>query len=341
MVRNPKTMEEFATAAGISRPTISKYFNDPDSVRPTTRSKIESALEKHEFRPNLYAMNQNRRLTKHIGIVVPYLADPFFTEMARNIERRCIEAGFKPLLFSSHGDRDFEKVVLDSIRSMRPAGVLLAPLGRRSDQDFVAKFCEDVPTVLFDSNIEGIGEAFVGSNNFQSIPLMVEYLCRSSEPPSFFEMPALNPNANKRRRAYRETMERLGHEPDVIRVSGENWDFEEIGYRGGLKCIEERRFRSNTILCSNDRLAIGLLAAAFEKGLRVGRGPGSAMRIAGHDDHPFARFTCPKLTTVSQDYASISNRSAELAFNLIVSGERNAAREEILFEGTLVMRESA
>ncbi|MGB0689993.1 MAG: LacI family DNA-binding transcriptional regulator, partial [Candidatus Puniceispirillum sp.] len=103
-----KNMEEFARLSGISRPTISKYFNDPDSVRSSTRDRIEVALKEFDYRPNIYAMNQNRRLTKNIGIVVPYLADPFFAEIARVLERRCIDAGFTPTLFSSHGEQGLE-----------------------------------------------------------------------------------------------------------------------------------------------------------------------------------------------------------------------------------------
>ena len=96
-----RNMEQFARVSGISRPTVSKYFNDPSSVRPKTRARIEEALEQYDYRPNIFAVNQNRRLTKNIGIVVPYLADPFFAEIARNIEQRCMQAGFWPTLFSA------------------------------------------------------------------------------------------------------------------------------------------------------------------------------------------------------------------------------------------------
>lgn len=335
-----KSMEEFATLSGVSRPTVSKYFNDPNSVRRSTRERIEKALERHAFRPNIFAVNQNRKLTKNIGIVVPFLADPFFGEIARVIERRCIDAGFWPTLFSSHGDQKLENEILESLRSLKPAGVLLAPLGRSSDRSQVEKFCRDVPTVLFDSNIEGIGEAFIGSDNFQSIPLMVEYLYRTGEAPCFLEMPPVNPNANKRRSAYCQAMERLGLEPTVIRVEGGNWNFEEIGYQGGVKVIEERKLSTNTVLCSNDRLAIGFLAACYEKGLCVGHGTECALRVAGHDDHPFSKFTCPPLTTIAQDYEGISVRSVETLFALIEGGLPDE-RIETLYEGKLVMRASA
>jgi len=337
-----RTMEEFAAVSGISRPTVSKYFHDPSSVRASTRDRIEAALEKYDYSPNIYAMNQNRRLTRNIGIVVPFLADPVFAEIARNLETNCLAAGFSPILYSSHGAAELENDILDSLRSQRPAGVFLAPLGCKSDRAQVEKFCDRVPTVLFDSELEGIGEAFVGSNNFQSIGLIVEYLCRTGEPPALFEKrnPA-NPNSRKRRLAYTAAMEALGHEPQVIQADGDGWDFEGAGYSEGMRVITERALQTDTVLCSNDRLAIGFLAAAHEKGLRVGRGYGYALRVAGHDDHPFSRYTSPSLTTVAQDYASIAEKSVETLFRRLESGSRSEDREVTLYDGKLVMRRSA
>ena len=61
-----RNMEEFAALSGLSRPTVSKYFHDPESVRVTTRARIEAALERFDFRPNVYAMNRSeeRRVGK-------------------------------------------------------------------------------------------------------------------------------------------------------------------------------------------------------------------------------------------------------------------------------------
>ena len=206
-----RNMEEFASISGISRPTVSKYFNDPDSVRASTRAKIEAALKKHDYQPNVFAMNQNRRTTKNIGVVVPNLADPFFSEIGRRVELACIDAGYSPILLSSHGSPAMERDNLTSLRSLKPTGVLLAPFGRMSDADAVRAFDDDFPVVLFDANMSDVGQAFVGTDNGQSVGLMVEYLCRSGEPPCFFEMKSpTNPNANKRHQAYVESMERHG-----------------------------------------------------------------------------------------------------------------------------------
>lgn len=336
-----KNMEELAAVSGVSRPTLSKYFNRPDSVRPTTRARIEEALERHDYRPNVYAINQNRRTTRNVGVVVPNLSDPFFTELGRAIELACLEAGYSPIVLSSHGRPAQEVENLESLLALKPAGVLLAPFGRASDAAIVERFSKDVPLVLFDANIDGVGEGFVGTNNAQSIDLMVEYLCRSGEPPCFLEMrnPS-NPNANKRRQAYLESMKRHGHSAQVLRASGEGWDFEQIGFEEGGRMLAAGAFDTNTVLCSNDRLAIGFLAAAFKHGVRVGVGAGFDLRIAGHDDHPFSRFTCPTLTTIAQDYAAIAERAARTLIE-IVEGGGGDQRAETLYEGRLVMRESA
>ncbi|MCC1480794.1 LacI family DNA-binding transcriptional regulator [Roseibaca sp. Y0-43] len=337
-----KTMEELASVSGISRPTLSKFFNDPQSVRATTRARIEQALERYDYTPNVYAINQNRQSTRNIGIVVPYLADPFFAEVGRNLEILCSSAGFNPIVLSSHGDPKREIENLESLRGIRPAGVLLAALGRRSQRDAIEEFTQDVATVLFDYDVEGVGDAMFGTDHAQSTGLMVEYLCRSGEAPVLFEMArAPNPNANKRRAAYEAAMRAAGYEPMILAVEGTGWAFEEIAHREAMRLIAERRLPTNTVFCSNDRLAIGFLAAAYESGLRVGVGEGCALRVAGHDDHPFSRFTCPSLTTVSQDYDQIAGSSLDQLLTIIASGERPAVKRSTLFNGSLVMRKSA
>ena len=340
--RKIRNMEDFAAASGLSRPTVSKYFNDPDSVRASTRRRIESALEIYNYRPNIFAMNQNRKLTKNIGIVVPFLADPFFAEIARKIEHDVIEAGFRPTLFSAHGQPDLEREVLENLRSLKPAGVLFAPLGRTSDRKTIDAFCRDVPTVLFDSNLPDAGLAFVGSNNPQFSAVIVEYLCRTGEPPCFFEMKSpSNPNANKRRASYVAAMESIGHQPEIVSVAGDGWNFEEIGRQGGIDALEQDRFATNTVLCSNDRLAIGLLSACYEKGIAVGHGAQGRMRVAGQDDHPFSRYTCPSLTTIAQDYDAISRTATQLLLRAIEGGTHGEQSGDVFFEGKLVMRKSA
>ena len=136
-------------------------------------------------------------------------------------------------------------------------------------------------------------------------------------------------------------MQQMGHEQQIIQVEGEGWELEEIGYQGAIKAIKENELSRPTVFCSNDRLAIGFLTAAFELGVRVGLGSDCDLRVAGHDNHPYSRFTCPTLTTMSHNYSAIAKHSVDTIMSLIESGERGSERNTKLFNGELIMRASA
>lgn len=127
----------------------------------------------------------------------------------------------------------------------------------------------------------------------------------------------------------------------IFQADGDGWNFERIGSTEGGRLLASRAFSTNTVLCSNDRLAIGMLSAAYGLGLRVGHGADCDLRIAGHDDHPFSRFTCPPLTTIAQDYEAIANRAVSELFEMLENKTRLGTRTETCFEGRLIMRESA
>lgn len=337
-----RNMEEFSVASGISRPTVSRYFNDPDSVRKTTRERIERALKEFDYHPNMFAMNLNRRNRRNIGIVVPHLGDPFFAEVVRQIEIRCVQAGYWAIVLSSHGEDALEANALDTLRSLKISGAIVAPLGSAGNVDRVEQLGADVPVVFLDSRISD-RVPFVGTDNRQSVSLIVDYLCRSGEPPCFLEMPRVNQNAGERAEAYLATMARLGFEPHVISLGDYGtWSFEEIGHDMATRMLRGEGFPTRTLLCANDRMAIGVLAAAYSQGVRVGIEPGCALRVAGHDDHPLSRFTCPALTTVAQDYQGLALRSLEMLFDRMEGrGGEGAGPEHGLLEARLMMRASA
>ena len=81
------TMEELAVAIGVSRPTLSRYFQDPERVSRTSRDRIAQGLERVEYVPNFFATRLNRKSTGMIGVIIPYLNDLFFTKLLEAIER--------------------------------------------------------------------------------------------------------------------------------------------------------------------------------------------------------------------------------------------------------------
>ena len=337
-----RTMEEFAAASGLSRPTVSKYFDNPESVKPSTRARIEKALKDYNYQPNIFAVSLNRKKPKNIGVIVPHISDPFYAEIIRQIEMRCLTEGYWTIVLSSHGDRKLEARAMRTLMSLKIAGVLMAPLGFDTDAKLLASLSDAMPAVFLDSRISD-DQPFVGTDNRQSIGNVTEYLCRTGEHPCFLEMPAVNQNALERRAAYIATMERLGIEPIILPVTAQTWNFEELGYQEAGRIFDGGGFPTRTVLCANDRLAFGVISAAFERRRHVGREEGCDLRVAGHDDHPLSRFTCPPLTTVAQDYRQIAQLGLDMLFSRINAQESGAAIDkEIRRLGShLIMRGSA
>lgn len=338
-----KTMEDFAKSCGISRPTLSKYFHDPTSVKPATRALIETALRSTDYQPNLYARNLNRKQTRNVGILVPALTDPFYAEMVNRLELRLRDEGYWPVVISSHGLAELEAEAVKTMLSLKVAGAVVAPLGLKSDPRVFEKLGQNLPFVYFDTYIEG-NTPFIGNNNHQSVAMIVDYLCRSGDAPAYFDIPHINHNSPERRASYIATMEAQGYEPMVIETNADyTWDFERIGYEQMDAVLTANRLPSRTILCTNDRIAFGVMAAAFAHRLKIGRKKSDNLRIAAHDDHPLSRYTCPPLTTMRQDFAAMTAGSVDMLLALLGDGEMQdkAAAPKVRLDGTLMMRKSA
>jgi len=331
-----RTMEEFSAASGISRPTLSRFFNDPQSVREATRIKIEEAMERFGYRPNRFALNFNRRNPKTLGVIVPSLIDPFYASLVQRIERQALSAGYWTILQNSQGEPEQEAEAVATLISLKVAGVIAIPLGYASRENLFRQMANLMPLVFLDARVDAAGE-FVGTDNRQSMGLIVDYLLRSGSAPSYFDMPDVNQNARERREGYEASMQERGAEPKVFPLPSHDWDFERVAFDEASRLLKAGSSLGGTILCANDRIAFGVMAAACEAGLAIGRLSG--VRIAGHDDHPLSQYTCPPLTTVAQDVERLATVSLEKLMQRVSEGANSD--ECHCLEAKLMMRSSA
>ena len=331
-----RTMAEFSAATGISRPTLSRFFNDPQSVRQASRTKIEEAMERFGYRPNRFALNFNRRNSKTLGITVPSLIDPFYASLVQRIERQALSAGYWTVVQNSQGEPEQEAEAVATLISLKVAGAIVIPLGYASREGLFKQMGSLMPLVFLDARVDAEG-AFVGTDNRQSMDLIVDYLLRSGSPPSYFDMPDVNQNARERRHGYEASMQERGAEPRIFPLHTRHWDFERVAFEEATRLLKTGASLGGTILCANDRIAFGVMAAVYESGVAIGRLSG--IQIAGHDDHPLSQYTCPPLTTVAQDVERLATVSLERLMQRI--SEAANVDESNRLEAKLVMRASA
>jgi DNA-binding LacI/PurR family transcriptional regulator len=339
-----KTMEELSVAIGVSRPTLSRFFQDPALVKPKTVARIEAGLAQVEYVPNFFATRLNRKSTGIIGVIIPYLNDLFFTKLLESVEAAAREAGLTVITQCSHSDPAIEARAAETFMSMNVDGALVAPLGDHSDQAVQRRLRSRLPFVLMDSRPKTMLDVdFVGTNHFQSTGLITEYLCRVGPPPVFLAMPRVNFNAVEREAAYIAKMQALGFEPEVIGTDlmGEGWHFEEHGEAVLDAEFGQGYLTDRSILCVNDRVAIGAIRAAARHGLVPGRAASGGLRIAGHDDYPLCPYLNPALTTVAQNTDAIGKKAVSRIIQIISGDVTDATPEVTLFDGHLKLRESA
>ncbi|MCX7560482.1 LacI family DNA-binding transcriptional regulator, partial [Sulfitobacter sp. F26204] len=200
------------------------------------------------------------------------------------------------------------------------------------------------PFVLVDSRPQTMSTVdFIGTNHVQSTGLITEYLARVGGPPVFLAMPRVNFNAMEREQAYIAKMEELGLDPRVIgtELISENWHFEAHGLAVLDREFASGRLINESILCANDRVAIGALRAAAQHGLQPGALRNGGLRIAGHDDYPLCPFSTPSLTTVAQNVDAIGHAAVQRLVQNI-HAEKPASEQVVkLFDGEMKVRESA
>jgi len=232
------------------------------------------------------------------------------------------------------------------LMSMSADGVIAAPIGQPDSLSAIARFKEEFPVVCVDSRFsnESHDTDFIGTNNQQSISLIVDYLHRSGSAPAYFGMPRINSNSKEREQAYLTSAEELGFKHEIIPVLDTDpvWNFEKFAFDTMNEYFARGEYVDSTILCANDRLAIGVIRAANRHHLwSKGNQKTKRFRVAGHDDHPLSAYVHPALTTVSRNTSGIGEAAVEQILDQIVNGKRTGPGLTRTFDAELRLRESA
>ncbi|MFD1342308.1 LacI family DNA-binding transcriptional regulator [Litorisediminicola beolgyonensis] len=344
--RKPRihTMEQLSAEIGVSRPTLSRYFQDPAKVSRSSVERIERGLERVEYVPNFFATRLNRKSTGMIGVIIPYLNDLFFTKLMQGIETAAMEAGFTVITQCSHADPRVEARAVETFMSMNVDGAIVAPLGNQTNTEAQERLDRRLPYVLVDTRPKPLMHVdYVGTAHAESMRLILNYLTRVGEPPVFLAMPRVNFNAFQHEQIYLEAMAEKGLEPRIIgtELIAEGWHYEAHGEAALSAFFARGDFTESSILCANDRVAIGALRAAARHGLSPGSQRRGGLRIAGHDDYPLCPFTVPALTTVAQDLDAIGRAAVDRVIAKIAGQKSEFDHSVELFPGTLKIRESA
>lgn len=296
------TIRDVAREAGVSIATVSRVYNDSPLVSDDTRAHVREVASRLDYIPNGAARSLITNRTHAIGVLLPDLYGEFFSEVIRGIDLAARRERFQVLVSSSHADTDTLMSAVNSMRGRIDGLIAMAPDAKTTAalRDFTLKF----PVVLLNPGPIDGECCSLSIANFDGAYAMVRHLQSFGHRSiAIVKGPAGNIDAEERLRGYRTALRDSGIEPEPsLEVPG---DFTEAsGYEGALTLMQ-RQLRPTAVFAANDYMAIGLVSALRDAGMRVPE----EIAVGGFDDIAISKYLSPPLTTVRVDAYTLGERA--------------------------------
>jgi LacI family transcriptional regulator, galactose operon repressor len=170
------TIREVAADAGVSPMTVSRVINESSRVNELTRRRVQDSIAKLGYVPNRLARGLIQRKTGALGVIVPDVANPFFTLVVRGVERVAWRAGYHVILCDTQGELERERGYLEDMVAFQVEGVLIAPVSDLSRPHLRLLTRNSVPFVLIDRSIAGFEADLVQGDSVGGARRLVEHL---------------------------------------------------------------------------------------------------------------------------------------------------------------------
>lgn len=319
------TRKDVARLAGVSTAVVSYVVNDgPKKVAPATEAKVRNAIAALGYRPNAAARALKLGSSEMLGMIVPDSTNPFFVMLAHAVEVAAAERGYVLLIANSDASVASERRHVENLASRRVDGVFLSSV--LFEPDLRDLESADIPVVLLNHSADSPGFASVGVDLRHGGRIAVEHLAAHGHRDIGLVMgTATGGGLDGREAGWLDGIRAAGLVPGpIVRAPFSS----ESGYRVGLELAASPE-RPSALFASSDILAVGLLRAFHESGMRVPED----VAIVSFDGTPQAEYSWPGLTTLAQPIGEM----ARAAVDALLDG---GAVGHAIFEPTLVRRAS-
>lgn len=294
--RGPRTasIRDVALRAGVSLSTVSKALNGAPHVTPETRSRVLEAAAALGYRPNSIARSLKTKRTRTIGLVTDDLGDAFTMPMMRGVEIAASEAEVSVFLCNSYGERDGERVHLEALLDKQVDAIILMSGYRVRERAAPARALAGLPVVYLYQYTSEVQVPCIVPDDAGGGALAAEHLLElGHRRVAMINGPQHFQAARDRVAGFASALERAAVPWSGELLGGGEWSM-VTGYRAAHRFLD-RPEPPTAIFCASDVIALGAIAAAYERGLRVPED----LSIVGFDDRLLASQAQPPLTTVA------------------------------------------
>ncbi|ENN88693.1 transcriptional regulator, LacI family [Rhizobium freirei PRF 81] len=302
-------IRDVAKLAGVSTGTVSRVLNDHPSVTQEVRARVSGIIKELGYMPDPSARSMRSKVSRLIGIVIPDLTNPFFSELVQSAEQAAAKHGYNIIVMTSFDHAAKEADRIGQLTSRKVDGIILVP----SNDFHTLKLPKGLPIVVVDRLMPGYSG--IASDHRSGVRLGIDYLLKLGHRRiGFISGPQHSVPANDRLEGYLDAMKQAGDGgrlagPPLIAEAG--FDYESGRSAGNYLLARARHERPTAIFASSDQQAIGCMRAAHDLGIPIP----AALSIVGFDGIPLSAMTIPRLTTVKQPIQKIAAAAVAVLLN--------------------------
>jgi LacI family transcriptional regulator len=324
------TLEDVARVARVAPMTVSRTINGHPYVAEDTAKRIRAAIRRLDYRPNHAARMLTGQLSRSIGLIVPDIADTFFSVIIHAVQETARASGYLVWLAASDDDPAIEAAQIQIMIHHPVDGILLVPANSRG-KHLKTLVAGPIPVIAIDRPIEITETDSIGVENAKGAQLAVEHLIQHGY--KRIACVAVNTHLRpikERIAGYRESMKRAKLScPDEIPL------LDETSARSALATLFHARGRPEALFTANNAATIWVIEAFRDLKMEMGR----EIALVGFDDVPFFTLITPPVTAVSQPAADLGSMSARLLLQRI-RGELQSSSLRMTLPVTLAIRGS-
>ncbi|MPR35208.1 LacI family DNA-binding transcriptional regulator [Salmonirosea aquatica] len=305
------TIKDIARALDLSTSTVSRALRDSYEISPETKRLVLDYAKQFNYRPNQIARSLKENRSRIIGVIVPQIANNFFSEVINGIEAAAYLRGYYVFIFQSHESYERELVTLRQAIDRKADGLLISLSSSTSDVSLLQSLQEKkLPIVLFDRVSAELDVPCVTSDNFGGAFAATEHLIETGRRRiAHITIPSYISITQERLAGYRAALERygLGYDENLVRYT----DFGQTDVGPVINDLLTQA--PDAFLAASDRLAISCLAALKKRNIAIPE----TVSLVGFTNTPVADLLDPALSAVEQPALEIGRMAAQQLIDLI------------------------
>jgi DNA-binding LacI/PurR family transcriptional regulator len=321
------TIRTVAERAGCSIATVSRVINGTARASADAEARVRAAIAELEFRPSEIGRSLKTLRTRTVGVVIPSLTKPVFASSVAGIEAEARVRGHALLVTATDYDPARERAVVDTLVAQSVAGLVLTVADPDTNPTLDMLDAEGIPYVLVYNEPQRIPRPAVTVDNAAATRALTEALIAHGHRRILFIAGRFSSSDRSRLRhqGYLAAMGAHGLAPEPVLEL--DYIADAPAHRAALESLFAVRARPTAMICSNDLLALSIIAAVRAMGLSV---PGD-MSVAGFDGIAIGRLVTPELSTVDQPTRLMGARAIERLFDMF-EGATGRAVEHLPYQ---------